>query len=151
MNSSGHRSYGRWAIWLIFVALLILVAVGSYTFVARSSDRAPAAERIVTSEQGFNEARRLGALMILMLVAMLLILLFVIGSYLLIRIGREITRKSEQHKPTKYVDAWSQYRLTDEQIAEATQEPPGRAGDSAEDEGDDERPGPERDGPGRRE
>ena len=74
------------------------------------------------------EVRRLMYRMAVLLAALLLILIFVVGSYLLIRIGRAITRKSVGGQPTEYVDAWSRYRLTDEAIARATDEPPAAGG-----------------------
>jgi len=53
----------------------------------------------------------------------LFILLFVIGAYLVIRVGQFVAREQVGGKTTAYVDAWQNYRLTDEQISAATEEP----------------------------
>lgn len=40
-----------------------------------------------------------------------------------IRMSRAAVGAEQQRKPTQYVDAWANYRVTDEQIADATREP----------------------------
>jgi hypothetical protein len=69
-----------------------------------------------------SEARWLATLLTLLLISALLILLFVLGAYLIIRIGQFVARERVGGTPTAYVDAWQKYRLTDEQIAAATSE-----------------------------
>lgn len=66
---------------------------------------------------------RLRGLYTTLTVSVGLVLIFVVASYLILRIGQRVSRSSAAPTRTTYVDAWSQYRLSDEQIAAATREP----------------------------
>ena len=72
--------------------------------------------------------RRAASLSLVILLTFVLFLAFLIGSYLIVRTGRHFRRRRERTAPTEYVDAWSSYRLSDEEIARATDE--GDAGES---------------------
>lgn len=50
----------------------------------------------------------------------LIFLTFVFGSYLMVRIGRALSRAKPGAGRTAYVDAWSNYRLTQEELDTAT-------------------------------
>jgi hypothetical protein len=78
----------------------------------------------------------MSVLLIITLGSILLIRLFVVGAYLLIRTGRSLSQRRLGGRPTEYVDAWSQYRLSEEQIQSALpEEPPGGEDQSNRDEG----------------
>lgn len=52
----------------------------------------------------------------------LLVMAFLVGSYVMVKIGRAMLMPQPSAKPTQYVDAWGGYRISDEQIASATAE-----------------------------
>jgi hypothetical protein len=66
-----------------------------------------------------------------------LFLAFLIGSYLMVRLGRRVLNRGSLRQRTEYVDAWGSYRLTQEEIDTAMR---GLDDDRAGDEpsGDDE-------------
>lgn len=124
MTHPPPRSYGRAALLGVLIALVLTVCAAVYVYVARYGING------LTVSVGLDdpdaEKRRIArqmALLLMLLASTLLILLFVIGAYLVIRIGR-IVRTPVGGRPTEYVDAWRSYRLTEEQIAAATTEPP---------------------------
>lgn len=43
-------------------------------------------------------------------------LMFIVGSYAMVKIGRAFLARRERRSPTQYVDAWSNYRLTEDEI-----------------------------------
>ncbi len=126
----------RVVIAVVLVVLVLALAGIGYLLVsqwmlltsARSAPGAADGARPAVLDTRQPEVRRLMYRMAVLLAALLLILIFVVGSYLLIRIGRAITRKPVGGQPTEYVDAWSRYRLSDEEIARATNESPAAGG-----------------------
>lgn len=135
----------------MLILLLLLVGLSIYAYLAKHGQ--PTIISVVDGDGKppvdlqAQEARKASALLLMMVVSVLLILIFVIGSYLLIRVGRSLTDHSGRGKPTEYVDAWSQYRISDEEIAAATSEPmfdPRRRkpADDADEEPPDDGPGP---------
>lgn len=129
------------------VGLLLLIGLCAASAQAQEEQgpaaSQPAAPAVVAAEETRipvepSHIRQLSYMLAVLLVAALLILLFVISLYLISRIGRALLRKPVGGRPTPYVDAWSQYRLTDEEIEEATREtdgpgpdagPPGKSSD----------------------
>lgn len=116
------------ALVVMLIALLVTVCVSMYLFLVRRFS--PAAGEM-TPERFRAEVT---LLMTILLGAALLIIVFVIGAYLFIRIGQFVSEKPRPEQPTKYVDAWSQYRLTEEEIQAATDEEPPAAPGADEDE-----------------
>jgi hypothetical protein len=112
---------------------------------------APTRETISSDEEAERlaaDAHRLITLLSVLLISALLILLFVLGAYLVIRVGQFVVRNPVGGKPTDYVDAWSHYRLTDEQISAATAEGKNdRDTGSSPPEGDSPPPAPDPDRP----
>ena len=49
---------------------------------------------------------------------------FVVGSYIMLRAGRAFRPERERPERTPYVDAWTQYRVSERDIREATAEEP---------------------------
>lgn len=124
MSTPPTPSYGRAAVIGVLVALLLTIAAAVYAFATRYQLTSPAPQFGVMDPAAEAQQRtRITVLLAILLISALLLLLFVIGCYLVIRIGR-VVRRPVAGAPTEYVDAWRQYRLTDEQIAAATDEPP---------------------------
>ncbi|HOO15690.1 MAG: hypothetical protein KBH81_07775 [Phycisphaerae bacterium] len=112
---------GRMAVLLIVYALLLLVCVALYFFI--TNRLAASVARMAAGEVGREVViAELSRLVAIMLGCFLAILAFAIGAYTFIGIGRAISRPTASGKPTKYVDAWSQYRISEEQIRAATEE-----------------------------
>lgn len=122
MSDSPRPSYGRAAVLGVLIALLLTVSVAVGLFLSHygRNETLPLLQGNV--DPAVAKAVQLTVLLTILLISALLILLFVVGSYLLIRVGRLLAKSTVGGKPTPYVDAWSSYRLTDEQIAAATAE-----------------------------
>ncbi|MCK4342941.1 MAG: hypothetical protein KAY37_14605 [Phycisphaerae bacterium] len=122
MTRKPGPSYGRAAMFGVLIALLLTICAGAYLIVARRGvENLPVG--IDDPEAENYRVARLTVLLTILLISALLILLFVLGCYLLIRVGR-IVRRPIAGQPTPYVDAWKGYRLTEEEIAAATTEHP---------------------------
>ncbi len=134
MSPAPGPSYGRTAVLIALGVLALTVGATAYVFLAHGhappaglgTDSAPAGRVPV------DERRNLTFLLMISISA-LLILLFVLGAYLVIRLGHFLARERVGGQPTEYVDAWGSYRLSDEQISAAT--------DEDHPNGDDEPPG----------
>ena len=117
---------------VIACGLLLVVCVAAYLLVTNRLEASVArlAAGEVSREAVTAEASRLLAIL---LGAALLIVLFAVGAYVFIGLGRAVSRPAADKKPTEYFDAWSHYRVSDEQIRAATEE-------QSHDEGKDEGP-----------
>lgn len=62
-------------------------------------------------------------LLLLILLILLLLIVFGVGIFIMLRIGSRLKQR-EPAQPTEYTDAWSQYRLTEEEVAAATDDLP---------------------------
>ena len=118
-----RRAYGRAAALGVFLSLLIVLLMAFGLYVARDLARPPASEGAIDIEASEANVRRLTLMLSIVLASGLLLILFLVGTYFLLRAGRA-ARTPVGGTPTRYVDAWAQYRLTDEEIAAATAEPP---------------------------
>lgn len=131
MNRLRRRSPGRIAMMIMVIVLLITVCAALYLVLERRLR--PVGSRLASGELTRQAlGTELTLLLVILLGSVLLILIFVIGSYLFIRVGRAVSQKRVGGEPTKYVDAWSRYRLTEEQIEAATQEEANRDEDRDE-------------------
>lgn len=124
MSRRTHSSSGRAVTLLVLGVLVLTICAAAYVLVARHGGRAGATGIASEGDAAdlLAEARWLATLLTLLLISALLVLLFVLGAYLVIRIGQFVARERVGGTPTAYVDAWQAYRLTDEQIAAATSE-----------------------------
>jgi hypothetical protein len=116
---------GRLVVLATLAVLLLIVSAGVSLYALRDAPPTDAGEGPLSGDAAVRaeqQAQRLIILIIVVLVSGLLILLFLLGAYLLLRVGRAV-RTPVGGRPTQYVDAWRQYRLTDEEIAAATREP----------------------------
>ena len=118
MKKYPTRSAGRTALVLTFIALLATVCIVIYVFLER---RLRPTTTDLTPEYVGAEMTKL---LLIVLGSILLIVIFVVGAYLFIRIGQAVAHDKVGGEPTKYVNVWGQYRLTDEQIDAATEEEP---------------------------
>lgn len=119
----------------VAILLVLMVLAGVYVFFAQRQAPIPCILDDDLTRQD-RETKRLVALLTVLLVSALLILMFVVGAYFVIHIGQYISRQRVGGKPTEYVDAWQNYRLSEADISAATDEP----ADSSDDP--DERPPP---------
>lgn len=136
MSSPRHTSHGRTATLLVLGVLILTVCAGVYMLLARGGGPRPNA----VVDEGVLQlvrAQRLVTLLTILLISALLILLFVLGAYLLIHVGRFVARDRVGGKPTDYVDVWQNYRLTEDEISAATQE------DQPDDDGGERPPAPD--------
>jgi hypothetical protein len=136
MSSPRHTSYGRTATLLVLGVLILTVCAGVYILLARG-DQPPLTGAVDDDAVRAIGSQRLVTLLTILLISALLILLFVLGAYLLINVGRLVARDRVGGKPTDYVDAWRNYRLTDEEISAATRE------DRPDEEPGEAQPGPD--------
>jgi hypothetical protein len=89
-------------------------------------------------------ARQMRSLYTTLTVTLLLLLAFVVGTYVMVRVGRAIVRRPRRREPTRYVDAWTGYRLSEQEIERATGET--STPDSGSDDDTDEQPDRDIDG-----
>ncbi len=125
MPVTARSTHGRLATLLVLGALLLTVSAAIYVFVARHEGGLSSAATVAAQsegEQATPPARRLATLLTIVLVSALLILLFAVGAYLVVRVGQFIARQRVGGAVTPYVDAWSQYRLSEADISAATDE-----------------------------
>lgn len=125
MTSARHSSAGRTVTLAVLGLLLVTVCATVYVFLAQQQGPAPALGVITAeeeAEQAAAQARRLATLLTILLVSALLILLYMLGAYLVIRVGQAVSHPPVGGRPTRYVDVWSDYRLTEEEISAATRE-----------------------------
>lgn len=52
----------------------------------------------------------------------LIVLVFLVGSYVMVKVGRSVLARRERRGKSEYVDAWSSYRVSDEEIAAAAEQ-----------------------------
>ncbi len=138
MSAQEPPIVGRAAALLIAFALILSVGAATYLYILRQTPILPSA----SAPADLNHApdalveevpRRLHVLLAVLIGSVLLILAFIMGAYLMIRAGRSLTQRPVGGQPTPYVDAWSQYRLDDADVALPGDDADRPAG---EDEGD---------------
>ncbi len=125
---------------IMLIILLATICISVYLFLTRQAHGLHPSPDQLTRDAARH---KLMMLLVVMLGSLLLIMLFVIGSYLFMRIGREVAQKPVGGEPTEYSDAWSNYRVSDEEIAAATREDAGENGDDPAKPPEDPRNSPE--------
>lgn len=120
MNGFGRSSVGRAAVVLVLAGLLLMLSVGVYFFI----DRLVQPSRFGADEQENADTLRakLTLLLAVVLSAILLIVVFVVAAYLVLRVGRAVAQPRVGGKATEYEDIWSRYRLSDAQVEAAMRE-----------------------------
>ena len=124
MSSGPGSSYGRTAVLIGLGVLALTVGATAYIFLAHGQGPGAGlgASSAPDADRGLADARRNTTFLVILSISALLVLLFVLGAYLVIRLGHFLARQRVGGQPTQYVDAWGSYRLTDEQISAATDE-----------------------------
>ncbi len=114
MGERAQRPLGRMALLLVLVVLALTSALIAYAMSVKLGSLpivAPPPEA-----GGPDPTQRLKLLLALVLASVLAILAFVVGAYLFIRLGRSVMEKPVSDGPTEFVDAWSSYRVSQEEI-----------------------------------
>ena len=75
---------------------------------------------LTSPEQNLSTQKQLDALFRMLLHSFLLFLVFILGSYLMVRIGRRVLHRKPQRTRTEYHDTWGNYRLSQDEIDTAT-------------------------------
>lgn len=112
--------YGRAALVGVLIALLLTIGAGVYLVAARLQATAETAAFADEPAAQRHQVTQLQLLMVL-LGSTLVLLLFVVACYLMMRLGRAVSAPIAG-APTEYVDVWQKYRLTEDQITAATME-----------------------------
>lgn len=127
------------------IAVLLLAAAppaamsASTGLLAQAARPGVAQAEAQTPEQAGTQAaaaRQMRSLYTTLTVTLLLLLAFAVGTYVMVRVGRAIVRRPRRREPTRYVDAWTGYRLSEQEIERATGE--ASATDSESDSGSDD-------------
>ena len=122
MRESAHFRNPRVALAFVIVGLFLAATGLVYLhYTGREQELTPPLP--VTNQQII----KINAMLDALYVTLLLLGTFVVGSYIMTRIGRATLRKhdtTDVPRRTEYVDAWANYRVTDEQIQAATGGPP---------------------------
>lgn len=125
MSPARPRPFPPSVVVLSSTALAVAVLVGGLYLLGRELHLPPVAEKAPpAAAQPVAREKQLYGLVRLVAVSAAALVAFVLGSYLMIRAGRAVLPRSGSRTVTKYTDAWSGYRLTQEQIDAATREPP---------------------------
>ena len=118
-----QRRPSRLAVTFVVVGLALSALGIAYLSYAGRARRLPSLLSTASAPAHRAKVERIGeakALMRMLLHSSLLFLAFVFGSYLIVRIGRDMLDRRAQRAGSEYVDAWSHYRLTQEEIDTAT-------------------------------
>lgn len=70
-----------------------------------------------------STGHRIFAYTAILAVSVVLVVVFVIGSYVMIRAGRALLSAGGKREKTTYTDAWAAGRVSEEEIRRATREP----------------------------
>ncbi len=108
---------GPQTIWSLILGLAVVALIITALWWTGRVRELPAS---VPSEHR-SDPRRLAALARMLLWSLLIVLVFVVGALVMMRVGRALIHPASP-RPTRYVDAWSRHRLTPEQLAQYTDE-----------------------------
>ena len=110
-----HPRPSRLAIVFVLVGLAISAIGIAYLM-------SPAERELLPIPAPHDELRiqQLNALFRMLTHSFLIFLAFLLGSYLMVRIGRRVLSGREPPRRSEYVDAWSSYRLSQDEIDTAT-------------------------------
>lgn len=114
MTDRKPQPLGRLALLLVLVALAMTSVLGAYVMFERLRHLPGIAPPADSGRP--DPMEKLKLVLAMVLVAVLAILAFVVGAYLFIRLGRWLMSKPLSDGPTEFVDAWSEYRVTQDEI-----------------------------------
>lgn len=115
---------GRPTTPLVLVVTRTAIALALLLVLLYAVGRELATPPDVPSTATMPAERRWWRLSSVLAVSAVVLTAFVLGSYLMIRAGRAFLARPGRPGRTAFRDAWSNYRLTDEEIEAATREPP---------------------------
>lgn len=110
------------------ILLMLAGALAVIVLLVQMTDIAPLQPAVTTQPAADGqslEARRTIYVLAVTLVTVGLLTAFILGVYLVNRMGRQLKRPLRSERDRPHVDAWSQYRLSDEDIERATHEEDG--------------------------
>lgn len=132
MSPAFRSAYGRMVVLLALGLLALSVGATAYLLLAQGNGGplgVGGVAGVEKSEHPQAQNRKAVTLLLIVSISVLLVFLFFLAAYLVIRIGQFVARERVGGKPTEYVDAWGNYRLTDAQISAATAEGRAEEGD----------------------
>jgi hypothetical protein len=104
---------------IIFVVVgLALSALGIAYIMSPTERILPPAPRL----QDQVRIQQFNALLRMLTHSFLIFLAFLLGSYLMVRIGRRVLYQRPPRRHSRYVDAWGSYRLSQDEIDTAAAE-----------------------------
>ncbi|MFQ5806400.1 MAG: hypothetical protein ACE5I3_08115 [Phycisphaerae bacterium] len=115
---SEQRQPSRLAIGFVVVGLALSAVGIAYMIYAGRERHLPP----LTAPEPDPRIEQLEALVRMLTHSFFLFLAFLIGSYLMVRIGRHVLDRKTSRERTEYVDAWGKYRLTQDEIDTATRQ-----------------------------
>jgi hypothetical protein len=136
-----QRHTSRLAIVFVVVGLaLSAVSIAYMIYAGRPRSLPP-----LSVPEEHPRITELNALYRMLLHSFLLFLAFLCGSYLMVRIGRRVLERKPARERTEYVDAWRNYRLTQDEIDTAMRQldedfPPDASSDDSRSQPPDEKP-----------
>lgn len=96
------------------IAVYLIVLAGIAIAEAQTADAPP-------REIDPYVARQITSTMKFLLLSTLLLLVFFVGAYLILRFGRMVKKSAQKPAaPTSYIDAWAHYRISQEEIDRLT-------------------------------
>ncbi len=116
-----RRGPSKLAIAFVVVGLALSAAGIVYIIYAgRPRQLPPVAEQPLPPEM---RVRELEALLRMLTQSFIVFMAFLLGSYVMVRVGRALLGpRHEDTRPSEYVDAWGQYRLSDEHVEAAARQ-----------------------------
>jgi hypothetical protein len=113
-----QRPPSRLAAGFVIVGLtLSAIGIAYIIYAGRERELPP-----ISAPEPDPRIEQLHALLTLLMLSFFLVLVFLLGSYLMVRIGRGLLARKRLRHRTEYVDGWGSYRLTQDQIDSATQQ-----------------------------
>ncbi|MGB2987914.1 MAG: hypothetical protein WBE26_18755 [Phycisphaerae bacterium] len=116
MPGSEHNRTRNAVICLAIGFLLVLWAWGSWSYRTSVAHRESVAVRVEPSEHAPDRAKIVRALPLFLLVALLLVLVFLLGSYVLVRATRRYRQSVNRRRaaPSPIEDVWAMHKLPGE-------------------------------------
>lgn len=134
-----NRTHSRVALAFVLIGGLLSLSGLSYLRYANRERTLPIPPRPLkpvpvmeaARDPGAEAVGRVAALYNSLTLTFVIFMIFLVGSFVLIRAGRFIRRVRSAPGPTVYVDAWSGYRMSAEEVAAALRryEPDGESGE----------------------
>jgi hypothetical protein len=119
MKDPPQRPLGRVAMVLVLSGLLLTLA--GLTYMIRLRWDSMPTDAGGPDSPALEPMQRLRLTLAMLLFAVLAILIFVISTYVVIRLGRSVMERRLGDTPTKYVDVWAGYRVSQQEMDDLEQ------------------------------